>query len=207
MMRLKKKCQPLSSEPVAVIKQVCVPDIGAENVPVIEVAVSVGDRVAKDDGIITLESDKASMEVPSPFDGKVVALKVKEGDELSNGDLVLEMEVQEALSAQSASTIAPASAPAVPVSAEERKAEAPAAKPTVDSRALEKANHDVHAGPAVRMLAREFGVDLSLVKGSGPKGRILKEDVQAFVKERLKQPAQASSGVGDRYSCYAKGRL
>lgn len=182
---------PVSSEPVTVVKQVCVPDIGAENVPVIEIAVAVGDTIAKDDAIITLESDKASMEVPSPFDGKVVALKVKEGDELSNGDLVLEMEVQEASGA------APASVPATaPASAAEKKAEAPASKPSADSHALEKANHNIHAGPAVRMLAREFGVDLSLVKGSGPKGRILKEDVQAFVKERLSKPASASGQVG-----------
>ena len=196
---------PVSSSPVSVVKQVFVPDVGADNVPVIDISVKEGDTVKKDDGLLTLESDKASMEIPSPFDGKIVSLKVKEGDEIGNGQLVLEMEVDEDAAARPVSDI-PAKAPeetepektvdevpASPSAAITTQAATPAK--TVDS--CEQGNSQIHAGPAVRKLAREFGVDLTQVRGTGAKNRIVKEDVQSFVSGRLKTASSGSaSGLG-----------
>ena len=177
------------------IERVVVPDIGAEGVPVIEICVSVGDSVEEEDSLIVLESDKATMEVPSPVSGVVKAIHVAEGDSLSQDDLILDVEVVGGA----------APAPAAP----EKKAEAPKSAPTQASRApeapapraeanpveLERANRKYHAGPAVRKLAREFGVDLALVKGSGPRRRIIKEDVQKYVKLKLAEKPQAAGGV------------
>ncbi|WP_192035290.1 dihydrolipoyllysine-residue acetyltransferase [Halomonas sp. YLGW01] len=166
-------------------KELKVPDIGgSENVPIIEVSVAVGDDINEEDALITLESDKASMDVPSPFKGKLVELAVKEGDTVSEGDLIGYVEVagtpvagakpapkQAAASQQSAaaSKPQPSAAPSAP------QAAAPAEAPSDGKR--------VHAGPAVRMLARELGVDLSRVSATGPKGRVLKEDVHGYVKQ------------------------
>ncbi len=184
------------------IEPVTVPDLsGASDVDVIEVLVSVGDEIAEGDSLITLETDKASMEVPAPKGGKVVSLKIKEGDQVNEGDLILELEVAGAPAAAAApapvaeAPKAAAPAPTAPVKA------APAADKSVDLGALEKKNRKVHAGPAVRALAREFGVELASVSGTGRKGRILKEDVQAYVKSALKQlaekgPATVTGGSG-----------
>lgn len=180
------------------VESVIVPDLsGASDVDVIEVLVSAGDEIAEGDSLITLETDKASMEVPAPKGGKVVSVKIKEGDQVNEGDLILELEVAgvpvaaaPAPAAEAPKAAAPAPAPVAPV-----KAAAPAADKSVDLGALEKKNRKVHAGPAVRALAREFGVELASVSGTGRKGRILKEDVQAYVKSALKQLAEKGSAT------------
>ncbi|WP_415902900.1 dihydrolipoyllysine-residue acetyltransferase [Neptuniibacter sp. QD29_5] len=181
--------------PVAGGKEnVLIPDLsGASDVDVVEVLVKDGDSVEEGDSLIVLETDKASMEVPAPKAGTVVSMKINEGDTVNEGDLLLELEVSGgAAPAPAAPAAAPAPAASVP--------EAPApAKPApaagkVDLAALERKNKTVHAGPAVRAVAREFGVDLSLVAGTGRRGRIVKEDVQAYVKGALKQLAEAPKG-------------
>ena len=178
------------------VEDVVVPDLGAENVPVIEICVAVGDTIAEDDSLIVLESDKATMEVPSPVNGVVKDILVKEGDVMNQGDLILKVEV-----AGSVVTAVPAEASAAPAApAETPKPAAPASAPvsaeTPKQAELEQANKHFHAGPAVRKLAREFGVNLELVKGSGPRTRILKEDVQAFVKTKLKEASQPKGVTG-----------
>ncbi|WP_207061503.1 dihydrolipoyllysine-residue acetyltransferase [Motiliproteus sp. SC1-56] len=168
------------------VEPVLVPDIGGhENVDVIEVCVKEGDEIGEGDSLIVLETDKASMEVPAPKGGVVKALKIKEGDTVSEGDLILELEVAggEAPVASAAPSAAAAPAPEAAPAAAAAKSAAPT--PKADLAQLEKSNKQVHAGPAVRALAREFGVDLTRVTGSGPKSRILKEDVQAYVKQAL----------------------
>lgn len=192
--------EPVASQPaapaqaVSAIEPITVPDIGSENVPVIEVCVKVGDEIAAEDSIIVLESDKATMEVPAPKAGTVKSLKVKEGDTVSLGDLILELETA---STEPVVKAAPTTA-STPAQSAPQKAVTP--KPTAApqqqiSATLEKPNKNVHAGPAVRKLAREFGVDLSLVKGSGPRSRILKEDVQTYVSEQLKKAKAQSTGA------------
>ena len=182
------------------VEPVIVPDIGGHNdVDVIEVCVKAGDEIAEGDSLIVLETDKASMEVPAPKGGIVKDVKINEGDTVSEGDLILDLEV--AGGAPAAAPAPAASAPAPAAAAPAPKAPAPAAPvASTDLQALEKANKNVHAGPAVRAVAREFGVDLTLVKGSGPKGRILKEDVQTYVKQALanaqKAPAAAAPAAG-----------
>ena len=197
-------------EPVAAvpaeksIEDVLVPDLGAEGVPVIEICVAVGDEVTVDDSLVVLESDKATMEVPSPSSGIVKEIAVKEGDEMSQGDLILKLEVSGGGASPAPIAEQPvAAAPKAPAKAPEpaKPATAEVAKPAApkkDLAALETANKHFHAGPAVRKLAREFGVDLQLVKGSGPRTRILKEDVQGYVKAKLKEASQpqAVSGTG-----------
>ncbi|MEO9656413.1 dihydrolipoyllysine-residue acetyltransferase [Marinomonas sp.] len=166
------------------VETVNVPDIGgAEGVDVIEVAVAVGDKVEEGDSIIVLETDKASMEIPAPKTGVVKSLSIKEGDTVSEGDLILELEVE----GVAAPAAAPVSAPAK--AAEPAPAAAkPASAPAVDSSAvLSTPSKKVHAGPAVRMLARELGVELSLVRPTGPRGRILKEDLHAYVKAAVQK--------------------
>ncbi|GAA0790536.1 dihydrolipoyllysine-residue acetyltransferase [Marinobacterium sediminicola] len=185
------------------VEPVTVPDLsGASDVDVIEVLVKVGDEIAEGDSLITLETDKASMEVPAPKGGKVVSVKIKEGDQVNEGDLILELEVAGAPAAApvaEAPKAAPAQAPAA--ASPSAPSKAPAVDKNVDLAVLEKKNRNVHAGPAVRALAREFGVELENVSGSGRKGRILKEDVQTYVKSALKQlaekgPAAVTGGSG-----------
>ncbi|MCB1693924.1 MAG: dihydrolipoyllysine-residue acetyltransferase [Pseudomonadales bacterium] len=176
---------------------VVVPDVGdAKEIVVAEVLVKPGDAVGKDDSVVVLESDKASMEIPSPFDGKVVSVAVKEGDEVTEGDALLVMEVS--------GDSTPAE-PAGDESSGESKAPAPAERPAETRERAKAAPADeapatagagVHAGPAVRKQAREYGVDLARVKGTGKHDRILKEDVQAFVKSRLSEGGGASGGQG-----------
>ncbi len=184
------------------VEPVTVPDLsGATDVDVIEVLVKAGDEIAEGDSLITLETDKASMEVPAPKGGKVVSVKISEGGQVNEGDLILELEVAGAPAAAPVSApVAEAPKAAAPAVAPAAKA-APAADKNVDLNALEKKNRNVHAGPAVRALAREFGVELVNVTASGRKGRILKEDVQAYVKSALKQlaekgPATVTGGSG-----------
>lgn len=179
---------------------VTVPDIGdASDVDVIEVLVAEGDSVAEEDGLITLETDKATMDVPAPQSGVVKALKIKVGDKVSAGSLVLTLEVQGATPAPAA----PAAEPPAPKAAEATPVPAPKAPPVPHhpSAGEKKPSGKVHASPSVRRLAREFGVDLTHVNGTGSKGRILKEDVQSYVKYELSRPkmtpgANVSAGGG-----------
>ena len=195
--------------------EVKVPDIGDyKDVPVIEVFVKPGDQVGAEDSLITIESDKATMEVPSPSSGTVKELRVKVGDKVSQGSSVLVLEaadakpktpsapVQEKTAAAPAKPApgplvgapAPAAAPSrsEPTAAPSR---APEQRPSPSTRADQEAIGKAHASPSVRRLAREFGVDLSQVKGSGPKERILTEDVQSFVKAQLQRPKSAEGGA------------
>jgi pyruvate dehydrogenase E2 component (dihydrolipoamide acetyltransferase) len=172
---------------VAETKQVLVPDIGDfKDVPVIEVLVKAGDMIKMEDSLISLESDKATIEVPSPFDGIIEEVRVKVGDKVSEGSLILTMEV----SAASKVAATPRTTAAAPVLT------APESTPVRISQSIhqlppaipETAFAKAHAGPSVRRFARELGVNLGLVKGSGPKQRILKEDVQSYVKTALVNP-------------------
>ncbi|GLR08688.1 pyruvate dehydrogenase complex dihydrolipoyllysine-residue acetyltransferase [Mixta theicola] len=176
-------------------KEVNVPDIGGDEVEVTEILVKAGDKVTAEQSLITVEGDKASMEVPAPFAGTVKEIKINTGDKVSTGSLIMLFEVEGA----------PAPAPAAQkeTSAPAAKAEqaAPAASaPAKASAKDEFAENDayVHATPVIRRLAREFGVNLAKVKGTGRKGRILKEDVQAYVKDAVKRaesaPAAATGG-------------
>ncbi|MCU8089423.1 dihydrolipoyllysine-residue acetyltransferase [Shewanella sp. SM21] len=188
---------------VVAVKEIQVPDIGdASNVDVIEVLVSVGDEITADQGLITLETDKATMEVPAPFAGKLLSLTVKVGDKVSQGSVIATIETTSVaiVSAGAApAAVAQAAVPA-PVSAAPVAAPTPASRPPVPhhpSAGTPVSTGAVHASPAVRRLAREFGVDLTQVTGSGRKGRIMKEDVQAYVKYELSRPkATAATSVG-----------
>ncbi|WP_323968978.1 pyruvate dehydrogenase complex dihydrolipoyllysine-residue acetyltransferase [Aeromonas veronii] len=187
---------PVAAAPVAAAaKEVNVPDIGGDEVEVTEIMVAVGDKVEADQSLIAVEGDKASMEVPAPFAGVVKEIKVKAGDKVSTGSLIMVFEVAGA--APAAAPVAQAAAPvaAAPVAA----APAPVAQAAATATDFVANDAYVHASPAVRRLAREFGVNLAKVKASGRKGRIVKEDVQAYVKDAIKRaesaPASASAGV------------
>jgi pyruvate dehydrogenase E2 component (dihydrolipoamide acetyltransferase) len=183
-----------------------VPDIGDfDNVPVIEVLVSVGDTVALDDPLLTLESDKATMDVPAPFDGIVRELHVGVGDHVSQGTLLLTMEaVDGSAPGSKASSIASDGAPseaAAPDSvrtgleAEPPTAE-PAARPVAPSATAGGRNGPVYASPGVRRLARELGVELSSVPGSGRKGRIVRADVEGIASGGPAPASPAGPGLG-----------
>ncbi len=187
------------------VLDVHVPDIGsAGKAKIIELLVKVGDSVAADQSLITLESDKASMEIPSPVAGVVESISVKLEDEVGTGDFILQLKVVGAAAAPAA-TPAPAAAASdvhkVPagahpaVAAEVSAIASLAAAAASVGAAPKRDGAKVHAGPAVRLLAREFGVELATVSGNGPKGRILKEDVQAYVKAMLLQAKQAPSAA------------
>ncbi|WP_421214251.1 pyruvate dehydrogenase complex dihydrolipoyllysine-residue acetyltransferase [Aeromonas dhakensis] len=181
---------PVAAAPVAAAaKEVNVPDIGGDEVEVTEIMVAVGDKVEADQSLIAVEGDKASMEVPAPFAGVVKEIKVKAGDKVSTGSLIMVFEVAGAAPAAVAAP-APAAAP-VAAAAPAPVAQAAAASDFVANDAY------VHASPAVRRLAREFGVNLAKVKASGRKGRIVKEDVQAYVKDAVKRAESApAAGQG-----------
>ena len=177
------------------VEEVRIPDIGSSgSANVIEVMVKAGDSVEADQSLITLESDKASMEIPAPKAGVVESLSIKVGDEAKTGDLILTLKVKGAAPAKKA-------APKPQEAAPQQQAVAPnkqgvpeakvAATPAPAVSGPSKAGSKVHAGPAVRMTAREFGVELADVQGTGPKGRILKEDVQAYVKNMMQKAKQA----------------
>lgn len=185
---------------------VTVPDIGdATEVDIIELLVAVGDTVEPEDGLITLETDKATMDVPAPEAGKIVSLAIKVGDKVSKGSLVLTLEVAGAASVDGDSAPAPVAAtpaidpaPSAPAPAPQTPAPQTPAPQTQAPKAPPVPYHPsagdnvntgkVHASPSVRRLAREFGVDLTQVQGSGRKNRVQKEDVQSFVKYELSRP-------------------
>jgi len=186
------------------IQEILVPDIGSfKDVEIIEVLVSVGDTIAVEDSLITIESDKSSMEIPSPVAGVIKELKVKVGDRISEGSLMVVMEVAEAgvVAATPAPVIAapvikpeiaapaPAPAPAPVIAAPKPAAPAPTAPKLDFSKA--------YATPSVRKFARELGADLNKVKGSGRKGRITQDDVKGFIKDVMSfggMPSAAASG-------------
>lgn len=180
---------------VAALKEVQVPDIGGDEVTVTEIMVNVGDSISEEQSLITVEGDKASMEVPAPFAGTLKEIKVAAGDKVKTGSLIMVFEV-----AGTAPVAVPVQAAPAPAAAPAQAATPAAAAPATSGEFQE--NHEYsHASPVVRRLAREFGVNLAKVKGSGRKNRILKEDVQNYVKEalkRLESGAQAAaSGKGD----------
>ena len=195
------------------LKDILVPDIGNfDSVDVIEVLIKTGDTIAKDDSLITVESDKASMDIPAPFAGVVKEVKVKIGDKVAEGTLILTLEASDVATATV--EVKPASVPSVP---EVPKAAAPVAAIPEPSRPAPEppkqlqpaqqpapvGEHVVvaagklsHASPSIRKFARELGVNLALVKGSGPKNRILQSDVQSFVKGELAKPRTENMGAG-----------
>ena len=181
-------------------KEIKVPDIGDfKDVEVIEVMVKPGDVVAKEQGLITLETDKAAMDVPAPYAGTVKVLKVKKGDKVSEGSVVLVMDASEEAAKPAAApqnvaipvavaASAPKPAPPAPIT---QAPAAPASLPPINEASFGKA----HAGPSVRKFARELGVDLSRVSGSGRKARITQNDVKAFVKAVMQGGAAAGGGL------------
>jgi len=203
---------------VAEIKQVLVPDIGDyKDVGIIEVMVKVGDTIKAEDNLVTLETDKAAMDVPSPYAGVIKEMKVKVGDKVSQGSLILLLESsdvagapqnsQPAVQPTPAPTAAPAAAPvaatpaAAPVVAQASQpavAGAPATGTPVGAPLLhsDPSAGKAHASPTIRRFARELGVQVAQVKGSGAKGRVTKDDVQLFVKAALAQPRGAAGGNG-----------
>lgn len=181
---------------MAEIKNVCVPDIGNyHDVPVIEVAVKVGDSVKAEQALLTLETDKATMDVPAPFDGVVQSLQVQVGDKVSEGALILTLAVTAAATAPVATASAPSPAAATVIAAPAAPIPV-AATPLIPAVAVTAPTGTAHASPSVRRFARELGVNLALVAGSGEKGRATKEDVQNYVKQTLAQPRSTSSGNG-----------
>ncbi|MCH4873820.1 dihydrolipoyllysine-residue acetyltransferase [Pseudomonas sp. TMW22091] len=184
---------PAAAPASSTVQDIHVPDIGSSGkAKIIEILVKAGDTVEADQSLITLESDKASMEIPSPAAGVVESIAVKLDDEVGTGDFILKLKV-----AGAAAPAAPAQAAPAPAA----KAEAPAAAAPAPAAKAEAApapaaapapkGGKVHAGPAVRQLAREFGVELSAVPPTGPHGRVIKEDVQAYVKAMMQKAKEA----------------
>lgn len=168
---------------MSTIKEIHVPDIGNfASVEVIEVSIKPGDTIQAEDTLVTLETEKASMEIPSPFGGKIQDLKVKVGDKVSQGTLVALIEVAE-------EKTAPVSAPA-PAKVELTPAKV---EPTPQREVASTDNSDAYAGPATRRLARELGVDLTKVSGTGRKGRVVTTDIHSYVKSILQDQGQAGS--------------
>ncbi len=188
-----------SAEPAAAV-DIAIPDLGgSEQVEVIEVQVSAGDDIDAEQTVLVLESDKASMEIPAGQAGTVISVAVKTGDKVSAGDVMLKLQPA-AGNAVSAENNAAESAAAEVAPAEktvQTTVAATAATATIPAADVRSSAAEVHAGPAVRKLAREFGVDLAQVSGSGPKQRITKDDIQRYVKQRLNsEPASVSGGSG-----------
>lgn len=187
--------------------QINVPDIGDfDSVEVIEILVSEGDTVAVDDSLITLESDKATMEIPSPVSGKITSVKISVGDKVSEGDYILDIEAEEVAAAPAAPAKAETPAAAAPTSAPAQVAAPAAPAPTPVASSNKPVNPQAmgaafHASPSVRAFSRKLGVDLTHVNGSGPKGRIQQSDVEAAIKAVMSgqapAPGQAAmSGTG-----------
>jgi pyruvate dehydrogenase E2 component (dihydrolipoamide acetyltransferase) len=199
-------------------KSITLPDIGNyDNTPVIEVLVSPGDRVEKEDSLITLESDKATMEIPSPYTGEITKVLVKVDDTVNQGDLIAEIEAEEEEAAVEApadeekaeesnqpaeKTPAEPEKPAPAAPAEQKSAETPApATPPAQTSAQAPVNRQgagakFHVSPSVRLFARKLGVDLANVTGTGPKGRILQEDVEAAIRQVMDGAAKGGAATG-----------
>lgn len=192
------------------IETIVVPDLGgAESVDVIELSLAQGDTVGVEDSLLVLESDKATMDVPSPHEGQLVKYLVAEGDTVKVGDPIAELEIQadpsqevaneaaESLDAEvedaAEATVVPEAAPVPKIEEKATEFDVAISSSAVDlPLADSESADDIYAGPAVRMLARELGVDLTSVPGSGPRGRILKDDVNDYVKRALSGGAAES---------------
>ncbi|MCT7583016.1 dihydrolipoyllysine-residue acetyltransferase [Aliarcobacter butzleri] len=183
----------------SVVEEVRVPDLGAEkDVDLIDVMIHVGDVIVKDYSIITLETEKASMDVPAPFGGEVIEIFVEKGQKINSGDLIAK--VIKSVVIEDKVPTPTFAANATPTKVEKVASSTPTIQEVAaisiekeDSKVLSKKATKVYASPSVRKIAREFGVDLGFVKGSGEKGRILKDDIKAYVKEQLNKPASASN--------------
>lgn len=186
----KEKAAPAQEEAPAAaataVKELCVPDIGGDEVEVTDILVAVGDTITEDQDVITVEGDKASMDVPAPFGGVVKEIKIATGDKVSEGTLIFLIEAQGETPVEAPKAAAPAATPA--------KTEAPKAAPAAAAKAEVAVNKDIKASPSVRRIAREFDLDLNVITSSGPKGRTTKEDVQKYVKAQLQ--AAKSGGAG-----------
>ncbi len=190
-------CQLINEETICtVVEEVHIPDLGADkDVDLIEVMVEVGDTVAMDYGLVTLETEKASMEVPAPHGGEVLELFVEPGMKVNTGDLICKMTKTVVMETK-------VPTPKTQVQEEPKKEEkkvatiqeVAAVSSTDATSVLTEKSKKIYASPSVRKVAREFGVDLGFVKGTGRKGRILKDDIKAYVKEQLSKPAVAASG-------------
>jgi pyruvate dehydrogenase E2 component (dihydrolipoamide acetyltransferase) len=196
------------------IKEVIVPDIGNfKDVEIIEIMVKVGDEIAADAPLMTVESDKAAMDIPAPFSGKVKELKIKVGDKVSEGSPILMMDTANAAAPASAAPVVTSFVPPAPangsgvegvtVPTPSHPAPGVAAQVAPKHRPDPVAAHpefasgkNPHASPSVRRFARELGADLGHIRGSGPRGRITKEDVQNWVKGELAKPRTEAMGVG-----------
>ncbi|MDP2547272.1 pyruvate dehydrogenase complex dihydrolipoyllysine-residue acetyltransferase [Oceanobacter sp. 4_MG-2023] len=201
--------EPAASAPVAAVAPVAapaapaaeielaLPDLGgADGVTVIELCVAPGTAVSAEDSLIVLETDKASMDVPAPEDGILVGFKVKEGDTVSEGDLYAVFKPAAASDAVTPAAVAPAPAAPAPVAAAPvAPVAAPAVSPVSENGAVaveeETVSNDIYAGPSSRRLARQLGVDLTKVKGTGIRGRITKDDIRSYVKNALQRTEQA----------------
>lgn len=202
---------------MAELKQVLIPDIGDfKDVPIMEVLVKAGDTVKKEDPLVTLESDKATIEIPSPYTGQIKEVNVNPGDKVSEGDQVLTMEAtdieeekekEEVKEKESNHTESVSTSPKKPTTSEpetdtEKKprplptdTKSELRSPTRNIPVGQSSDYKPHASPSVRRFARELGVNLEFITGSGPKQRILKEDVQAYVKAELSK-SQGRNGMG-----------
>ena len=187
------------------VQDILVPDIGNfDSVDVIEVLIKAGDTIAKDDSLMTVESDKASMDIPAPFAGVVKEVKIKVGDKVSEGTLIMTMEVSDiavTATAQAAPIVTEILKVAVPEptrpASEAPKRIEPEHQPVPVGESIVVASGKLsHASPSIRKFARELGVNLVHVKGSGAKNRILQEDVQAYVKGELSKPRTENMGAG-----------
>lgn len=194
---------------MAELKQVLIPDIGDfKDVPVIEVLVKAGDEVKAEDSLITLESDKATIEIPSPYSGIIKQISVKPGDKVSEGKSILTIETSDNaqkqtgdsnqasadLLTQKTAVIAEHEAKPVPASAPIQSVQTQSQRHVASVTAITASK--AHASPSIRRFARELGVNLDLITGSGPKHRILKEDVQAYVKSELSKSSNNGTGLG-----------
>ncbi len=191
-----------------------VPDIGdASDVDVIEVLISQGDSIEQEQGLIVLETDKATMEVPSSYAGEVLEVSIKVGDKVSKGDLIGKIKTSASTEAAKQASASPDSVKTdqaksisqtsqsdqstrAPVKSSSRTGDRASPVPDHPHMKKRKSQGVVHASPSVRRFARELGADLSKVKGSGPKGRILKDDVQSFIKFELSRPKPVATGGG-----------
>ena len=196
---------------MAEIKNIPVPDIGDfDGVEVIEILVAAGDSINIEDPVVSLESDKAAMEIPSPFAGTVKEIKINMGDKVSEGDLLITIETSAELAEEAPAETAEATevtpdtqletattalAPAPATAPPATKAASPRPSPTASIRIDEEGFSKAHASPSVRKFARELGADLSQMTGTGAKNRILKEDVKTWVKQALAQGSQGGLGV------------
>lgn len=183
--------KPKTSEKASTEMKVTIPDIGdAKNVEVIEILVHKGDQVKKEDSLITLEGEKATIEIPSPYSGEVKTISLKVGDKVSKGNEILTLITQESEEPTSVETKEEASKEAlVPSSPPVKEATTPSSLPVMES------GDNIHAGPAVRRMAREFGIALQEIKGSGPKGRVVTEDLQKYVKTALAESSAGGAGL------------